>query len=514
MSNPQSSNLNAKIKGISLVTLGAVLGVTLSLHFAAKAERQHSMLNLPVEDVRALSEVFGRIKSDYVEEVEDKRLIKEAINGMLQGLDPHSSYLDQDAYKEMTTNTMGTFGGLGIEIGSEEGVIKVVSPIDDTPAYRAGIKAGDYIVKVDETSLRGMNMTEALKRLRGEPGTSVTITVLRRGEAKELIFNLKRAKIELQSVKSRQLEAGYAVVRVAQFEAQTAEKMVRAINDAYKLNGGSLKGLILDLRNDPGGLLDASVAVSAAFLPKDKLVVYTEGRVDDAKMKWYAKKENYLRGKRDDFLKNLPAAVKNVPMVVLVNGGSASASEIVAGALQDYKRATVMGTQSFGKGSVQTIMPLGNSTAIKLTTARYYTPNGRSIQAKGIEPDVKVDDGFQRYATREADLDHRLTNDEEKKANEALKAKLPVKETKPGLPGEVDAQVIDKEKDEKPVDYKAINAQDGKPIDFVLQQALNKLKNGTVYASPKAWLAATQLPTVAGKPAPVSVSKAATPATR
>lgn len=507
---PSHHGFASKVKGLSLVTLGAVLGVSISLHFAASAKPERSgFRSLPVEDVRALSEVFGRIKSDYVEEVDDKRLIKEAINGMLQGLDPHSTYLDKDAYKEMTTNTMGTFGGLGIEIGSEEGVIKVISPIDDTPAFRAGIQAGDYIVKVDETSLRGMNMTEALKRLRGEPGTTVVITILRRGEAKELVFTLKRAKIELQSVKARALEPGYAVVRVAQFEAQTAEKMTRAINDAYKQNGGNLKGLILDLRNDPGGLLDASVAVSAAFIPQDKLVVYTEGRVNDAKMKWYAKKEDYLRGKKDDPLATLPASIKDVPMIVLVNNGTASASEIVAGALQDYKRAIIMGTQTFGKGSVQTILPLTNETAIKLTTARYYTPNGRSIQAKGIEPDVKVDDGIQRYTTREADLDHRLSSEEEKKANEALKAKPP--EKKPGVEG-----LNPPEKEEKPVEYKARNALDGKPIDFVLQQALNKLKNGAVYANPKAWYAATQVPatTATKAAAPLSVSKVTAPSPR
>jgi carboxyl-terminal processing protease len=462
-----------------------------------------------------LSEVFGRIKSDYVEEVDDKRLIKEAINGMLTGLDPHSAFLDADAFKEMQTATTGKFGGLGIEVGAEDGFVRVISPIDDTPAFRAGIKAGDFIIKVDETSLRGISLTEAVKRMRGEPNTDAKLTILRRGEAKELVFNVRRAIIEIQSVRSRMIEPGYAVIRLTQFEENTGEKMTRAINDAYKQNGGALKGLVLDLRNDPGGLLNASVAVSAAFLPKDALVVYTDGRVDDAKMRLLARKENYLRNpNREDYLAKLPPSIKDVPMVVLVNNGTASASEIVAGALQDHKRATIMGTQTFGKGSVQTILPLGNNSAIKLTTARYYTPNGRSIQAKGIEPDVTVDDGSQRLAMREADLDRHLVGDEEKKAAAVLKAKLdavvdestlpPEKKDKDakskgapagGLTGKDGkaagasvASIVapDSKLEEKQFEYKPLNGVDGKPVDFVLQQAMNQLKGLPVAANPRA----------------------------
>ena len=507
------------MKAAGLVGIGGIAGVLLSLNFSAVAEKQSTTLNLPIEEVRMLSEVFGRIKSDYVEAVDDKRLIKEAINGMLTGLDPHSAFLDADAYKEMQTTTTGTFGGLGIEVGVEEGFVKVISPIDDTPAYRAGIKSGDFIIKVDDTSLRGLSLTEAVKRMRGEAGTEAVLTIMRRGEAKELVFNVKRAKIEIQSVRSRTLDPGFAVIRVTQFEEATGEKLVRAVNEVYKQNGGSLKGLVLDLRNDPGGLLNAAVAVSAAFLPKDALVVYTDGRVEDAKMRLHARKENYLRSaNREDYLSKLPPSIKNVPMIVLVNNGTASASEIVAGALQDHKRASVMGSQTFGKGSVQTILPLGNNSAIKLTTARYYTPNGRSIQAKGIEPDVAVDDGSQRLAMREADLDRHLAGDDEKKAANALKAKLdklllplakdekndkaakgaptgaiPETEGKPAVAGVngavAKASNSSSTTDEKPVEYTPLNGSDGKPIDFVLQQALNQLKGLPVAANPRALLA-------------------------
>ena len=537
---PKSATGNTfsrKIKAAGLIGIGAIAGIMLSLNFSAVAEKQSTVLNLPIEELRMLSEVFGRIKSDYVEDVDDKRLIKEAINGMLTGLDPHSAFLDADAFKEMQTATTGKFGGLGIEVGAEDGFVRVISPIDDTPAFRAGIKAGDFIIKVDETSLRGISLTEAVKRMRGEAGTEAKLTILRRGEARELVFNVKRAIIEIQSVRSRLIEPGYAVIRLTQFEENTGEKMTRAIIDAYKQNGGALKGLVLDLRNDPGGLLNASVAVSAAFLPKDALVVYTDGRVEDAKMRLLARKENYLRSpNREDYLAKLPPSIKDVPMVVLVNNGTASASEIVAGALQDHKRATIMGTQTFGKGSVQTILPLGNNSAIKLTTARYYTPNGRSIQAKGIAPDVTVDDGSQRLAMREADLDRHLVGEDEKKAAEALKAKLdaipalplvvPEKNNKggktkglptSGLPGQdgktagvgvTNVAALDNKPEEKPVEYKPLNGVDGKPVDFVLQQAMNQLKGLPVAANPRALVATASNAAALHKPKLDKVEKA------
>lgn len=468
-----------KVKAAGLISLGAVIGVGLSLHFSAVAEKQPTTLNLPIEDLRVFSEVFGRIKSDYVESIDDKRLIKEAINGMLTGLDPHSAFLDPDAYKELQVGTQGKFGGLGIEIGTEDGFVKVISPIDDTPAQRAGMKAGDLIIKVDDTSLRGVSSTDAVKKMRGDPGTEVTLTVLRKGEERELTFKLKRAIIEVQSVVYRTIEPGYASIRVRQFQETTGEKLARAVNEVYKQNNGELKGLVLDLRNDPGGLLNAAVAVSAAFLPKDALVVYTEGRTDDARMKLHARRENYLRGVlKEDYLAKLPPGVKNVPLVVLVNSGTASASEIVAGALQDHKRAVVMGTQTFGKGSVQTILPLGNSNAIKLTTARYFTPNGRSIQAKGIEPDIVVEDGVQRLALREADLEKHLIG-----PDEAKKGAAPVGATAPVVPAKPAQKEAKPAKADKAGPARAPGAE---REDFVLNQAINQLKGLPVQNHPDA----------------------------
>src|SRR6476620_11151266 len=406
----QEFEMRSKLQQFGLIALGVCLGVMISLNFSAVAQRE-VLGPLPVEELRAFTEVFGRIKSDYVETVEDKKLITEAITGMLAGLDPHSAYLDQDAFRELQVGTQGEFGGLGIEVGMEDGFVKVVSPIDDSPAFRSGLKAGDLIVKLDETSVKGMTLNDAVKRMRGKPNTQVTLTLVRKGEAKPIVVTLTRAIIKIQSVKSKLLEPGYAYFRVTQFKEHTGETLAAAIQALYKQNQGAMKGMVLDLRNDPGGLLNGAVAVSAAFLPQNSLVVYTDGRTEDARMQLNASPEHYLRGRlKDDYLKRLPAEVKNVPMVVLVNGGSASASEIVAGALQDHQRAVVMGQQTFGKGSVQTILPLGNNTAIKLTTARYYTPSGRSIQAKGITPDIPLEDAQtdRGLKLREADLTKHL----------------------------------------------------------------------------------------------------------
>lgn len=401
-----------------LIGLGLVAGVSISLHFAAVADKETLATPLPIEELRAFSEVFGRIKSDYVEPVTDKKLITDAIAGMLNGLDPHSAYLDADAFKELQVGTHGEFGGLGIEVGMEDGVVKVISPIEDTPAYHAGIKSGDFIIKLDDTLIKGMSLNDAVKRMRGKPGSKIILTIIRKDEPKPLEITLVRAVIKVQSVKSKLLESGYGFVRITQFQEQTGENLATALGNLVKQNQGPLKGLVLDLRNDPGGLLTGAVGVSSAFLAKNALVVYTEGRTEDAKMRLTASSENYLRGNgTSDYLKNLPDSIKSVPMVVLVNSGSASASEIVAGALQDHKRAVIMGTQTFGKGSVQTVLPLGNNTAIKLTTARYYTPSGRSIQAKGIVPDILVDDPANAgresslFRLREADLDKHLVND-------------------------------------------------------------------------------------------------------
>ncbi len=456
--------MRTRVKQAALIALGAVLGVLISLNFSAVAQKNPGPL--PVEDLRAFTEVFGRIKNDYVEPVDDKKLITEAINGMLTGLDPHSAYLDAEAFRELQVGTQGEFGGLGIEVGMEDGFVKVISPIEDTPAYRAGLKPGDLIIKLDDTNVKGMTLNDAVKRMRGKPNTDITLTVIRKGDAKPRVITLTRAVIQIQSVKSKLLEPGYAYVRVTQFQEHTPEKMAAAVDKLFKDNQGPMKGLVLDLRNDPGGLLNAAVAVSAAFLPQNALVVYTDGRTEDSKMRLYASGEYYLRGSRDDFMKKLPPAVKSVPMVVLVNGGSASASEIVAGALQDHKRAIIMGTQTFGKGSVQTILPLGNNTAIKLTTARYYTPNGRSIQAKGITPDIVVEEATiaepdAALRMREADLERHLSNPSERE------------EEKPAAPA---AKPDQGAQQQQPAAPKGEPAEIGSKGDYQLNQALNLLK--------------------------------------
>jgi carboxyl-terminal processing protease len=457
-----------RMQKIGLVLLGAVVGVLLSLNFSAVAEKQ-AVSPLPVEELRAFSEIFGRIKTDYVEPVEDKKLIKEAIIGMVSGLDPHSAYLDQEAFKELQVGTQGEFGGLGIEVGMEDGFVKVVSPIDDSPAARAGLKTGDLIIKLDDTAVKGMTLNDAVKKMRGKPGTDIKLTVLRKGETKPLLFNLTRAVIKVKSVKLKEVEPGYASIRVTQFQEHTGENLATAIEQVFKENPGGVKGLVLDLRNDPGGLLNSAVAVAATFLPSDVLVVYTDGRTEDAKMRLNASRENYLRGSmRDDYIAKLPAEIKTLPLVVLVNAGSASASEIVAGALQDHKRAVVMGTQTFGKGSVQTILPLGNNTAIKLTTARYYTPSGRSIQAKGISPDITVaeDPGSTADASlgiREADLEHHLTNPGERSETKPEAFKPEVKpemktEPKPSGSGAASNESAKAKSDEEKPDYQLAQA--------------------------------------------------------
>jgi len=459
--------MRSRIEKFSLVALGLIAGVFISLHFSASAEKD-TLTPLPLEELKAFTEVFGRIKSDYVEPVSDKKLITEAINGMLSGLDPHSAYLDAEGFKELQVGTQGEFGGLGIEVGMEDGLVKVISPIEDTPAYHAGIKTGDLIIKLDDTLVKGLSLNDAVKRMRGKPGSKIVLTIIRKGEVGPLVITVARAVIKVQSVKAKLVEPGYAFVRITQFQEHTGEGIAAALDSLFKQSDGNLKGIVLDLRNNPGGLLTAAVAVSAAFLPKDALVVYTEGRTEDAKMRLTASAENYLRGNgTNDYLKNLSATYKNLPMVVLVNGGSASASEIVAGALQDHKRAVIMGTQSFGKGSVQTILPLGNNTAIKLTTARYYTPGGRSIQAKGIVPDILVEDPAtasldNAFRLREADLDRHLSNDRmaDDKADEISSKTAPKAQSK--------SKEGDMSKPE-PSEFGAKN-------DYQLNQALNLLK--------------------------------------
>src|SRR5512143_2073973 len=460
--------MKGRIKNIGLIFVGAVAGILVSLNFQAIGQLA-TRAPLPIEELRSFTEVFGAIKQNYVEPVEDKKLITEAINGMLAGLDPHSAYLDAEAFKELQVGTQGQFGGLGIEVGMEDGFVKVISPIEDTPAFKAGIKPGDLIIKLDDTPVKGMTLNDAVKRMRGKPGSPIKLTIARKGVDKPLVLTLTRAVIKIRSVKSKLLENGYGYVRVTQFQEHTGELLAEALNKLYKDNKAPLKGLILDLRNDPGGLLNGAVAVAAAFVKPDSLVVYTDGRTEDAKMRLTASRENYLRPMQSDYLKNLPEGVKQVPMVVLVNGGSASASEIVAGALQDDKRAVIMGTRTFGKGSVQTILPLGNGTAIKLTTARYFTPSGRSIQAKGIEPDIVVEDPSvpeedEGMGIREADLQHHLANPNGGDATPEPKPVDAIKVPPTEQPG--------KDKKPQPLEPGEIVSKN----DFQVNQALNLLK--------------------------------------
>jgi len=360
-------------KNLLLIALGAALGVVIGSGDSALAERKAGELNtIPFDELKAFSEVYGRIRQDYVEPVTDTKLLEDAIRGMLAGLDPHSAYLDQEQYNELKVGTTGQFGGLGIEVGMENGFVKVISPIDDTPAQKAGIKAGDLIIRLDDKPVKGMNLNDAVKMMRGEPGSEIVLTVVREGVEQPLKIKIVRDIIKVKSVKNRLLEDGYGYVRITSFQSKTGDNVIDAVNELKK--GGDLKGLVLDLRNNPGGVLNAAVAVSDAFL-NSGLVVYTDGRIEDSKMKFNATGGDILKG---------------APIVVLINAGSASASEIVAGALQDHKRAIIMGEKTFGKGSVQTILPTSNGGAVKLTTARYYTPSGRSIQAEGITPDVPI----------------------------------------------------------------------------------------------------------------------------
>ncbi len=432
-------------RNLLVLLLGAALGLSISLVTSVFAEREHASATLPLEELRTFTEIFRKIKSDYVEPVEDKVLIEHAIHGMLSGLDPHSSYLDMDEFKNLQAGTTGEFGGLGLEVGMEDGFVKVIAPIDDTPASRGGIHAGDLIIRLDDTPVQGMPLNEAVKLMRGQAGTNITLTIIRKGEGKPLKITLTRAIIKVKSVKARILEPGFGYLRVSQFQSQTGDNLIEAVKKLKQENGGKLKGMVLDLRNNPGGVLNAAVAVSDAFL-ESGLIVYTEGRIKDSLLKYSATPDDVLKG---------------APLVVLVNGGSASASEIVAGALQDHRRAVVMGSKTFGKGSVQTILPMTNDTALKLTTARYFTPNGRSIQAEGIVPDIVLHDVKLTLAEKsgveplkEADLTRHLINGK-------------INGDKPGVVPTVGA---DKDKDKEPL----------VSTDYQLYEALNLLKGLTV----------------------------------
>ncbi len=360
---------------LKALSLGVILGASLTLGQGVLAQKE-GQESLPLDDLRTFTEIFAKIKNDYVESIDDRTLLENAIRGMLSGLDPHSTYLVAEDYQELQQGTSGEFGGLGIEVGMEDGFVKVIAPIDDTPAQRAGVQAGDLVIRLDDSPVKGMNLSDAVKVMRGRPGTDIVLTIVRDGEDAPLKITVTRDVIKVRSVKSRLLDDGFGYVRITQFQTRTGDNLRDAITKLTEESKSELKGLVLDLRNNPGGVLSAAVSVSDAFL-KSGIIVYTEGRLDDAKLKFNAKPTDLLDG---------------APLVVLVNAGSASASEIVAGALQDHKRAIILGERTFGKGSVQTILPMENGSALKLTTARYFTPSGTSIQAKGIEPDIVLDD--------------------------------------------------------------------------------------------------------------------------
>jgi carboxyl-terminal processing protease len=466
--------MGSRLKIWGWIGIGAVAGALATMQLQASA--RGTTAALPFEELQQLAAVFGMVKSDYVEQVDEKKLITDAISGMVAGLDPHSQYFDKKSFKEFREGTTGRFVGVGIEIGMEDGLVKVVSPIEGSPAFRAGLKSGDLITKIDETMVKGLTLDQAVKRMRGEPGTKVQLMVFRKAETRSFPVTIVREEIRSVSVRSKMVEPGYAWLRVSQFQDRTVDDFVRRIEDLYKQDP-NLKGIVLDLRNDPGGLLEASVAISAAFLPSDVTVVSTNGQIPESKAVFKASPDSYMRRGGNDPLKRLPEALKSVPLVVLVNEGSASASEIVAGALQDNKRATIMGAQTFGKGSVQTVRQLSADTALKITTARYYTPSGRSIQAKGIVPDVMLDETpegnlFSSLRVREADLDKHLQSGQgaeqkdeaREKAREAAREKL-------------EAESAKKTTAPKPL------PEFGSEDDFQLAQAINRLKGKPVLVS-------------------------------
>ena len=465
--------MGQKLKIAGWVSIGVMAGALTTVQLQAVA--RGSLAPLPLEELQQLANVFGMVKTDYVEPVDEKKLISEAISGMVASLDPHSAYFDKKSFKEFREGTSGRFVGVGIEISQEDGLVKVVSPIDGSPAERAGLKPNDLITRIDDTAVKGLSLNEAVKKMRGEPKSKVVLTIFRKDESRTFPVTIIREEIRTQSVRGKVVEPGYAWVRVSQFQDRTVEDFVTKVEAIYKQEP-NLKGLVLDLRNDPGGLLDAAVAISAAFLPENVVVASTKGQLPESNFVYKAAPEFYMRRAGADPLKRLPAALKTVPLIVLVNEGSASASEIVAGALQDHKRATIMGNQTFGKGSVQTVRPLSPETGIKLTTARYYTPSGKSIQAKGIIPDVMIDETlegspFAALRTREADLEKHLNSGqgaEIKDANREKARELALKRL---------------EEDAKKTPEQRRPPELGSDKDFPLIQALNQLKGRPVIVS-------------------------------
>jgi len=476
--------MGQKLKIAGLLSIGALAGALASVSLQTVA--RGTLAPLPLEELQQLAAVFSMVKSNYVEPVDEKKLITDAIAGMVSGLDPHSVYMDKKTLKDFNEGTTGKFVGVGIEISQEDGLIKVVSPIEDSPAFRAGLKPNDLIVKIDDTPVKGMTLNEGVKRMRGEPDTKVALSIFRKDENRTFSVTIVREVIKTQSVKAKLIESGYGWVRLSQFQERTVADFARKVEDLYKQDP-KLKGLVLDLRNDPGGYLDAAVAISAAFLPENVTVVSANGQLPESKFTYKASPRYYARHGTDP-LKRLDevtnGALKKIPLVVLVNEGSASASEIVAGALQDHQRAKLMGSQTFGKGSVQTAVCLDPAfrmdncptAALKLTTSRYYTPSGRSIQAKGIVPDVMVDESkegnlFAALRTREADLEKHLTSGQGNEEKDAAREKA-----------REEARKKLEEEMKKPASERQLPVY-GSEKDFQLQQAIKQLKGLPVLVS-------------------------------
>ena len=465
--------MGQKLKIAGWISIGIMAGslTTVQLQAVARA----GIAPLPLEELQQLAAVFGMVKTDYVEPIDEKKLITDAISGMVSSLDPHSVYFDKKSYKEFREGTSGRFVGVGIEITQEDGLVKIVSPIEGSPADQAGLRTNDLITRIDDTAVKGLSLNDAVKKMRGEPNTKVLLTIFRKDENRTFPVTITREEIRTQSVRGKVIEPGYGWIRLSHFEARTVVDFVSKVEQIYKQEP-NLKGLVLDLRNDPGGLLDAAVAVSAAFLPENVTVVSTNGQLAESKFTYKSSPEFYQRRNGSNPLKGLPAALKTVPLVVLVNEGSASASEIVAGALQDYKRATIMGNQTFGKGSVQTVRPLGPDTGIKLTTARYYTPTGKSIQARGIVPDIMIDDTaegspYAALRTREADLEKHLNSGQGAEVKDESREKA----------RELALKRLEEEAKKTPEQRRLPELSSDK--DFPLAQALNQLKGREVLVS-------------------------------
>ncbi len=483
-----------KFKIAAWIGAGMLTGALATLQLQAFARGSTSPL--PLEELQQFAAVYGLIKADYFEPVHGRKLIHNAINGMVNSLDPHSEYLDAKDFKEFSESTSGQFVGVGIEIAPKNGLIQVVAPIEGSPAARAGIEAGDLITRIDDTSVKGLPLEKAVKLMRGKPGTKVRLSLLRPRGNRSLSLLITREEIHVRSVRGRMVQPGYAWVRITQFQSDTLPQFVAEIQSLYKTDP-KLKGLVLDLRNNPGGLLESAVGVASAFLPVDAAIVSTRGQIPEANVTYRNTPSDYSRVVGDNPLASLPAGIKTVPVVVLVNGGSASASEIVTGALQDYKRASVMGEPTFGKGSVQTVLPLGPDTALKLTTARYYTPNGESIQARGITPNYIVGplpsgDPYAALRMREVDYSNQIGTGTEAASSPRVRAELQRQEQ---ARRELEAAI---EKDPKRFPKLP---EFGSQHDWQLEQALNLLEHRPVISARSVARAASQ-PAVAAASQP------------